>query len=140
MRVTTDTCSLETRSLYEVIDITPEMNDLVTRASARHGRLVAIAADRGCALVVNEREAGFWEDLRGVLERFAASGVTPEVPIGDTSITLPIVDGSLELGTWQRVLFVELERPGPRSVMLQVLDDATVDDAEKEPVDGGPTS
>jgi secondary thiamine-phosphate synthase enzyme len=38
-----------------------------------------------------------------------------------TSLTLPVEAGSLVLGTWQRVILVELDGPRPREVVLQFL-------------------
>lgn len=36
------------------------------------------------------------------------------------SCHLPIVDGQLELGQWQRIFFIELDRPRHRQVVIQV--------------------
>jgi secondary thiamine-phosphate synthase enzyme len=38
-----------------------------------------------------------------------------------TSLTLPVEAGSIVLGTWQRVILVELDGPRPREVVLQFL-------------------
>lgn len=38
-----------------------------------------------------------------------------------TSLSLPVEAGSLVLGTWQRVILVELDGPRRREVMLQFL-------------------
>jgi secondary thiamine-phosphate synthase enzyme len=38
-----------------------------------------------------------------------------------TSETLPIVHGRIQLGRWQRVFLVELDRPKLRRVSVQVL-------------------
>jgi thiamine phosphate synthase YjbQ (UPF0047 family) len=38
------------------------------------------------------------------------------------SLTIPIVDGELTLGTWQQVMLLELDtRPREREVVVQVL-------------------
>ncbi|HTV81742.1 MAG TPA: secondary thiamine-phosphate synthase enzyme YjbQ [Acidobacteriaceae bacterium] len=38
-----------------------------------------------------------------------------------TALTLPVQDGSLVLGTWQRVILVELDGPRRRDVSLEFL-------------------
>ena len=38
--------------------------------------------------------------------------------VGSSSVTLPVVDGELLLGTWQRILFVEFDQPRERRVVL----------------------
>jgi len=39
-----------------------------------------------------------------------------------TSLTLPVESGSLVLGTWQRVILVELDGPRERELVLQFLE------------------
>jgi thiamine phosphate synthase YjbQ (UPF0047 family) len=41
--------------------------------------------------------------------------------LGATSVVLPAVDGHLRLGTWQRVLLVELREPSQRSIVIQIV-------------------
>ena len=41
--------------------------------------------------------------------------------IGSASQTIPIIDGELQLGQWQRVFFIELDRARDRKVFVQVL-------------------
>jgi secondary thiamine-phosphate synthase enzyme len=38
-----------------------------------------------------------------------------------TSETIPIVDARLDLGQWQRIFLVELDRPRPREVLIKVM-------------------
>lgn len=38
-----------------------------------------------------------------------------------TALTLPVTEGSLVLGTWQRVILVELDGPRDRELTMQVL-------------------
>jgi secondary thiamine-phosphate synthase enzyme len=38
-----------------------------------------------------------------------------------TSETIPILDGKLTLGQWQRIFLVELDRPKRRCVLVNVL-------------------
>jgi secondary thiamine-phosphate synthase enzyme len=40
--------------------------------------------------------------------------------VGSTSVNVPIVDGELVLGRWQRVLFVELDQARQRRAILHV--------------------
>ena len=38
-----------------------------------------------------------------------------------TSETIPILDNRLQLGIYQRIFFIELDRPRPRQLMVQVM-------------------
>lgn len=40
-----------------------------------------------------------------------------------TSVTLNIVDGEVQLGRWQRIFFIELDRSRPRRMQVLVLGD-----------------
>jgi len=39
---------------------------------------------------------------------------------GATSQTIPVVDTSLALGRWQRLLFIELDEPRERKLLITV--------------------
>jgi thiamine phosphate synthase YjbQ (UPF0047 family) len=40
------------------------------------------------------------------------------------SITIPIIKGDLQLGTWQQVVFIELDtRPRRREIVVQLVGD-----------------
>ncbi|MFN2594080.1 MAG: YjbQ family protein [Actinomycetota bacterium] len=118
-----DDLPIETRARFDIVDITEQAAKALEGSACRSGRLVAFTSEDGCALVVNEKETGFWSDLRSTLERVSGSKDGSQIAIGSPSVTLPITDGSLGLGTWQRLLLIELERPGPRSVVFQVMED-----------------
>lgn len=95
-----------------------------------------------CAVIVNEKEPGFTRDLVDALERLApvdahyAHNDAPhdeedEAPNGyahvraaflsSPSVTLPVREGALALGRWQRVFFVELDRARPRRVQVTIV-------------------
>ncbi len=41
--------------------------------------------------------------------------------LGSASETIPVVDGQLLLGRWQKVFFLELDRARDRKVLIQVM-------------------
>lgn len=102
-------------------DITPNVQASVEESGIATGH-VTITCPEGAALVVNEVESGLVEDIKRALERSksdAPDGSTPR--IGSASIVLPSTDGQLRLGTWQRVMLVELERACERTVTVQIV-------------------
>jgi secondary thiamine-phosphate synthase enzyme len=95
-------------------------------------------------IVVNENEAGLVRDALALLERLAPRGAgyvhdelhrRPGVPADErlnghahakalllrTAETVNVAAGRLQLGTWQRVLLVELDGPREREVSLLAL-------------------
>jgi secondary thiamine-phosphate synthase enzyme len=139
---------LTTRDTGEFIDITPDVLDAVERSTVRNGQVVVYSPHTTCAVVINERENGFIEDFRALLELIVpgadryyrhddlsirTEGIeddTADFPNGhshcraallsSTSQTIPVVDGRPLLGRWQKVFFCELDRSRPRKVYVQV--------------------
>ncbi|HNR58423.1 MAG TPA: secondary thiamine-phosphate synthase enzyme YjbQ, partial [Methanothrix sp.] len=85
-------------------------------------------------IIINEAESGLVADLLRRLASLApprngylhdriddnAHAHLQAVLLGN-SRTIPVEEGCLALGTWQRVLFVELDGPRRRSVLIKVL-------------------
>jgi secondary thiamine-phosphate synthase enzyme len=139
---------LLTERASQLIDVTDDVLAAVERAGVRNGMALVYSPHTTCAVVINEQESGFLDDFAEFLAELAPAeryyrhddlelrteGIddeTAEFPNGhshlrtgllsSTSQTIPIVDGSLMLGTWQRVFFCELDRSRSRKVFIQVI-------------------
>ena len=120
-------------------DLTEAICALVRRSGVLDGQVVVSTAHTTCALIVQENEPLLLRDLAERLQRFAAPDEDyrhnrmdvrtinvcglDECANGHShcqhallggSATLPVVDGDLLLGRWQRLLLVELDHPRPR--------------------------
>ena len=116
--------SVRTTGSPEFIDVTDEIIEELSRSGIQDGMVTVFSQEESCALIVNERESGLLSDIKSVMERLGiAHTKARKTMIGSTSVVLPAVDGKLRLGTWQRVLFVELEEPARRSFLIQVVGD-----------------
>ena len=133
----------------QLIDVTDDVRAAVERAEIKNGIVLVYSPHTTCAVVINELESGFLEDFAEFLAEVApeegryyrhddlsirTEGIeedTADFPNGHSHIragllssssqSIPIVDGSLMLGTWQRVFFCELDRSRPRKVFIQVI-------------------
>ena len=115
-------CSARTTSVPDFVDITDEISAALEESAVRDGRAVVFTADRSCSIMVNEKESGLLADIKKTIARIAtgkAEGV--QAVVGSSSVVLPVIDGKLKLGTWQRVLLVELEEASERSVDIQII-------------------
>jgi secondary thiamine-phosphate synthase enzyme len=140
---------LVTEGASQMIDVTDDVMDVVARSEVRNGMALVYSPHTTCAVVINELENGFADDFAELLDQIAPSegryyrhddlairtqGIeddTAEYPNGhshlragllsSSSQTVPIVDGRLMLGQWQRIFFCELDRSRPRKVFIQVL-------------------
>lgn len=114
--------TIRTTGIPEFIDVTDEIAEELSNSGIQDGMVTVFSLQEACTLIVNERESGLLSDIKTTLERLGivhAKG--RKTLIGSTSVVLPAVDGKLRLGTWQRVLLVELDEPGERYFLVQVV-------------------
>jgi secondary thiamine-phosphate synthase enzyme len=141
----TRTLTLATRQPIELIDITDHIAELVRDTGLRNGQVVLLSRHTTAAVRIQEDEPLLLEDLRDFLAGLAPSASAyrhndfrvrthhmhpDERPNGHahclqlllgSSETVPVVDGALALGTWQRLFLIELDGPRPeRQVLVQL--------------------
>jgi secondary thiamine-phosphate synthase enzyme len=139
---------LRTAGGLTVKDITDEVQEAVTASGIRDGICSVYSPHTTCSVRVNEFETGFLEDFALLLKRLVPSdnyyahddwdrrteNVCEEdmvfgnghshcmsMLLGPAGESIPVRDGALCLGTWQRVLFLELDRERDRRWLVQVV-------------------
>jgi isopentenyl-diphosphate delta-isomerase len=134
-----------TAAAGEFIDITEDVLGVVNRSSVREGLAHVYSTHTTAAVCLNEGEplllADFHRFLLGIAPRGEGryehddlsrrSRVATDEPrnghahcqhlLLGASETLPVVEGRLGLGSWQRLFLVELCSPRDREVVVQVL-------------------
>ncbi|MBI2008963.1 YjbQ family protein [Candidatus Saccharibacteria bacterium] len=114
----------------QVIDITDEVQKLV---SSDNSSVTVFAAHTTCAVTTADLDPGAGEDLAAAIwemvpkldysrhhnpahmpAHIASSVVGP-------SVIIPVRTGKLVLGTWQRVILIELDGPRERKLVVSVL-------------------
>jgi secondary thiamine-phosphate synthase enzyme len=114
-------------------DITPELEGLVRGSKIQNGALTVQLVGSTGAVTTIEYEAGALGDLRHALDTIAPVDAEYDhnARWGDgngfshvrsallkTSLSLPVVDGELMLGTWQQVVAINLDnRPRERELV-----------------------
>ena len=119
----------------ETIDITPRVKAAVTRAKIGDGIVTISVAHTTAAIFVNENaDPDVQKDVLTALERAVpsdakyahAEGNGPahvkSILVGN-SVTLPVRDGEIALGTWQGIYFAELDGPRERIATITVIGD-----------------
>src|SRR5579859_1021448 len=123
--------TIPTHRKRELIDITDSVAGFVQQSGLREGLCLVFVQHTTAALVVNDvAGAGFAHDFLLALESFPDLPYThlhagPAHPkdhllgaiLGESKV-LPVVQGALAFGTWQRLYLVELDGPRPRQVLL----------------------
>jgi thiamine phosphate synthase YjbQ (UPF0047 family) len=114
------TCEAAASSTLGFVDITDDVEAAVRNSPVVNGRVTILRTEPGCALVVNEQERGLHADVQATIQRLGlGSAATP--PVGSASLVLPVVNGRVHLGTWQRILMLELEEPRTRPFLVHVV-------------------
>jgi len=140
--------SLRTKGGLEIRDITDEVKECVAESGVSDGIACVYSPHTTCCVRVNEFEAGFLEDFVRMLRRIVPSekyyahddwdrrteNICEEdmsvgnghshcmsMLLGSAGEAIPVRDGELCLGTWQRVLFLELDRERDRRWLVQVV-------------------
>ena len=114
-------CTFTTEAVPGFVDITERIQELLDESRIGAGQVTLFSPSAGCSLIANEFESGLLKDIETTLARFGGPGSNGRPSIGTTSLVVPAVGGRLRLGTWQRVLLVELEAAGSRSVIVQIV-------------------
>jgi secondary thiamine-phosphate synthase enzyme len=137
-----------TRGGLHVTDITDEVREIVQESAIVDGICCVYSPHTTCCVRVNEFEAGFFEDFARMLRRLIPSdayyahddwnirteNICPEdmefgnghahcmsMLLGSAGESIPVADGELQLGTWQRILFMELDRERDRRWLVKVV-------------------
>jgi thiamine phosphate synthase YjbQ (UPF0047 family) len=120
MRHHTEETTVATGGHFDVADLTDALGDALAASGIRNGQVTVSTREPGCALLVNEKETGLLTDLKGALARLS-NGDGTGLSIGSTSVMLPAIEGALAVGTWQKILLVELDSEATRTVVVQIV-------------------
>jgi secondary thiamine-phosphate synthase enzyme len=127
------TTTIRTRKKDEVVDITETVEEALRQMNASDGICVVFAAHTTCALTTADLDPGTDQDLLDALRRLLPKisyrhphdpSHTPDHILSSIlgpSLMIPYVHGQLQLGTWQRVILVELDGPRQRTVHISSL-------------------
>ena len=127
--------SFSTRGEIEFVDLTDKVQEAVSRSGIRNGIVHVFAPHATGVLILTENEYGLLNDIRALLERLVPKGAGYMHPSNAHSHlrsvllppdkTLPVVNGRVEFGTWQSLVFVETDvHPRRRTVIIQVIGEA----------------
>jgi secondary thiamine-phosphate synthase enzyme len=136
MRTTQRSWSIDLPAEFGHRDVTREVESIVSESGVRTGIAVIQLVGSTGAVTTIEYESGALADLRGSLDRVAPVDAPYEhnARWGDgngfshvrsallkTAISIPIVEGSLMLGTWQQVVALNLDNRARSREMVAVV-------------------
>jgi secondary thiamine-phosphate synthase enzyme len=135
--VRTHKFEIQTSGQGDAYDITRPVSHAVRDAAIRAGIVTVFVVGSTAAITTIEFEPGAIADFNGLLDRLAPRDAEYRHHLrwGDdngsshvraallgSSITVPIVDGALSLGTWQQIMLLEVDtRPREREIVVQMM-------------------
>jgi secondary thiamine-phosphate synthase enzyme len=129
----TTTITIRTSRDKQVLDITKQIEQCLDQVGIRDGLCNIFVAHTTAGLTTGEAIEGTDEDLMETLEelipkiKFRHGHDPSHAPdhmissIIGASLTIPLRNSKLHLGTWQRVLLVECNGPRAREIVVTAL-------------------
>ena len=137
MTITTQTEHLKTKGQDDCVDITETVQRAVSRADVRQGLATVFVTGSTAGVTTIEFEPGLVQDLKAAVRRLFPESLpyAHHEAAGDDngfshlrasfigpSLSVPIVDGRLQLGTWQHIVLLDFDtHPRARSYLIQLL-------------------
>ncbi len=128
---------ITTSGELDFINITEKIDDIVRESNVRNGACFIFTKSTTSAITIMEFEPGLVEDMKNMLNRLIPKEYNYEhekkwhdgnghshvrASFLKPDIYVPIVNGSLALGTWQQIVFIELDiRARERTIIVQIM-------------------
>jgi secondary thiamine-phosphate synthase enzyme len=138
MRAHTEYLTFKTKRRQEIIDITDKVEACRAAGKITEGMVLVSAMHISASVFVNDHESGLWQDILDWLERDVAPWDPPRyrhnsgtgednaaahlrsLTIGH-EVIVPVTDGKLDFGPWQRVFYGEWDGQRPKRVILKAM-------------------
>lgn len=150
MKISNNVLKFKTKKFIDFIDITDKVKDLVKKKKIKNGVVTVFSKHTTAAIRINEKEKGIYKDFEIFAEKIlphkkyyhhndltirtenlvcdiGASDCLNghshclHILMGATSEFIPIIEGKLALGTYQRIFLIELDCPRQREILVQII-------------------
>jgi secondary thiamine-phosphate synthase enzyme len=137
LTVKTKQLSIHTKGEGDILDVTGAVAEAVVETRLKNGIVTVFVPGSTGALTTIEYEPGLLKDFPNMLERVAPKNLVYEhekrwhdgnghshvrASLIGPSLTVPFANGRLTLGTWQQIIFMELDvRSRVRNLILQII-------------------
>ena len=137
MTVTTNLIKIHSRGENAMIDLTEKISYFVKKSSISNGIVTVFVSGSTGSIITIEYEPALIQDFPEMLSRIAPKDLDyghekmwhdgnghshVKASLVGPSLTIPFNDGQLCLGTWQQIVFVELDsRSRNRELILQIV-------------------
>lgn len=139
MTITAKEITFQTKGNCDIVDITPQVARELEKSRVSDGIVTLFICGSTAGITTIEYEPGLVKDFGDMWDRVVPRGMPYEhnKAWGDgnghshvrasmlgASLTIPVVNKKLTLGTWQQIIFVDFDnRPRSRKILLQFMGD-----------------
>jgi secondary thiamine-phosphate synthase enzyme len=136
LAIITKNFQVSTKGYSDIIDITGKVKSIVSSTNINEGQVLVFIGGSTAGITTIEYEPGLLQDLPEAFERIAPSDIyyKHDETWGDgngmahvrsallgCSLTIPLSNGLLMLGTWQQVVLIDFDnRPRNRNIIVQI--------------------
>ncbi len=124
--------SFATRGEVEFVDLTTKIQEVVFASGIKNGVVHVFAPHATGILILTENDYALLNDIKIFLEKTVPKRGVYQHPSNahahlrsmllPPEKSLPVIDGQVEFGTWQSLLFVETDvYPRKRTLIMQVI-------------------
>lgn len=135
--IVTNYITLSSEAENDIINITNDVERILIESHLKNGIITLFIVGSTAAITTIEYEPGLKKDFARLLERIAPKGIEYEhdntwhddnghahvrASLIGPSLTIPFINGLISLGTWQQIVFVELDTRGrERKIVVQLI-------------------
>ena len=131
-KVVNKSFSFSTKGEIDFVDLTDQVQEVVSESAIKNGIVHVFAPHATGILILTENDYGLLNDIKTLLEEMVPKHRAYQHPSNAHSHlrsmllppdkTLPVIDGRVEFGTWQSLLFVETDvYSRKRTVIMQIM-------------------
>jgi secondary thiamine-phosphate synthase enzyme len=128
---------LSSKGENDIIDITNNVEKILLESKLKNGIITLFVVGSTVAITTIEYEPGLQQVFPNMLEKIAPKGIEYQhdntwhdgnghshlkASLIGPSLTIPFINGQTSLGTWQQIVFVELDtRSRERKIVVQII-------------------
>ena len=132
-----ETISISTKGFGDILDITDRVDAAIDRSKIENGLVTVFCPGSTGAVTTIEYESGVLKDLQKAVEKLVPSNIPYEhdkrwgddngfshvrAALMKPSLTIPLIEGRLTLGTWQQIVFIDFDnRKRQREMVIHIM-------------------
>ena len=137
MKSLTEYLTFKTKSRREFVNITPDVEKLVTKSKIKEGLCLVNAMHITASVFINDNESGLHHDYEKWLEELAPHEPIDHYRHNDTGednadahlkrqvmgreVVVAITDGQLDFGPWEAIFYGEFDGRRNKRVLVKII-------------------